>query len=191
MSIFRGAIFTIFCCVSLYAAASTNEEHNRAVNFTYSNINFVRRFVELHGSAEARDMNSRVNFIVDTNILPYAASVQSVPGFNPKIRFSTQYRIVLAYLTELSALATIESEYQACDQIYGTYLYEQMANNSIRSAQLKLPLDIESPEDFGSRVGGACTGLQKKMPLNAQKYPFIALQVHNALEHFRFGCTDF
>lgn len=175
------AMFAIFCCVSLYAAASTNEEHNRSVNFTHSSINAVRRLVEIRGSAEARAMNSRVNFIVDISLLPYAASIRGVPGGNPKIRFSTQYRIVLAYLTELGALAAIDSEYQVCDRVYGTYLYEQMANNSLRSAQLKQPLDIESPEDYGTRVGGACSGLQQKMPLNAQAYPFVLSQIHNAL----------
>ncbi|WP_158677504.1 phage exclusion protein Lit family protein [Chromobacterium vaccinii] len=175
---------TLALLIALYpllAQASSKEDLESSKTKLNQYIRLIRANIEKHGTQIAKSTDWNVNFIADQSIIPYAESTNNSEGTNPKIRISSQFRLLLVYLGEMQLIISKKRNLMKCNEEYGNYLFERMALNAKRAATSLPPLDISAPEVFAAKIDGVCAGISKMFPLPESEEEKITPLTYNAL----------
>jgi hypothetical protein len=127
-----------------------------------------------------------VRFVVEDSIFPIVWVEPGAADAPSVIRMTTQFRLLLSYLTESGLITTRRPRFQDCNAAYRVYLFNLFAENSERTTKGLSFRDIDAPEVFATESTGSCKSFTKQFPLAENQRPIRDNIVGLSLMFFYF-----
>jgi hypothetical protein len=129
----------------------------------------VRQWLQKFAAPDVRLLDSRVRFVAEASIVPFAAAFNGNGSQPPTIRISSNLLYILTRLADNRYILGQDPKYAPCGSLYEQHIFEVFAENSVRREQ-NLPFrNIDPPDVFYETSGPTCQELANFFPIPDKK----------------------
>lgn len=175
------AISIALVSLSSSVSASSQADLDSQIPQLNDHIRFVRSLIAARGTPEAMSVDGKVNFVAVPSLLPFASS-QAIGDGHSRIQISSQFRLLLAYFTELNILSGSMPMVGHCLISYREMIEKTHQANLHKVNSTRGPVDdIPSPERYAIAMGPQCVALENSFPISEELRGFRNHQVNLAI----------